>query len=36
MTFNSIAIIGFGEAGPAFAKGFRNSGATTARAFDIA
>ncbi|MEQ8707677.1 MAG: DUF1932 domain-containing protein [Rhodospirillales bacterium] len=36
MTFNSIAIIGFGEAGPAFARGFRNSGTGIARAFDIA
>lgn len=36
MTFKAIAIIGFGEAGPVFAEGFVKTGATSARAFDIA
>ena len=36
MTFKSVSVIGFGEAGPIFARGFRDSGTDTVRAFDIA
>lgn len=35
MSFDRIAIIGFGEAGPAFAQGFLENGAKDVRAFDI-
>lgn len=35
MGFQRIAIIGFGEAGPAFAKGFLSTGASDVRAYDI-
>lgn len=35
MSFQRVAIIGFGEAGPAFAKGFLATGATDVRAYDI-
>jgi 3-hydroxyisobutyrate dehydrogenase-like beta-hydroxyacid dehydrogenase len=35
MGFQRIAVIGFGEAGPAFAKGFLTTGASDVRAYDI-
>src|SRR6478735_3206260 len=35
MGFKRVAIIGFGEAGPAFAKGFLATGAAEVRAYDI-
>lgn len=35
MGFKRVAIIGFGEAGPAFAKGFLATGASEVRAYDI-
>ena len=35
MEFSQIAIIGFGEAGPAFAQGMLENGARSVRAYDI-
>ena len=36
MHITKIAVIGFGEAGPVFARGFREAGVPVAAAFDIA